>query len=85
MTEGVFEYLGLSYTRHFLQSAEPIAPWKGVLQAHSHHAGCPSIQNLLKFSSLEENGFDVEDCLRLSVNTKSVSLTYRENNGEAML
>lgn len=55
------------------QSAEPVALWKGVLQAHSQHAGCPSIQSLQKFASLEENGFDVEDCLRLTVNTKSVS------------
>lgn len=71
LAEETLGYLDLSYI--FLQPAEPIAPWKGVLQAHSHHAGCPSIQNLLKYSSLEENGFDVEDCLRLTVITKSVS------------
>lgn len=50
------------------------APWKGILQAHRNHAGCPSIQDLVKFAKMEENGVDVEDCLRLTVNTKSVGL-----------
>lgn len=57
-----------------LKAAEPTTPWKGILQAHRHHAGCPSIQDLVKFAKLEENGYDVEDCLRLTVNTKSVGL-----------
>jgi len=56
-----------------LQPAEPAPSWKGVLPAHRPHAGCPSIQDLIVFAKLEEDGFDVEDCLRLSVNTKAVS------------
>ncbi|EDW63755.1 glutactin [Drosophila virilis] len=69
----VMQFLDIPYGKaERFKAAEPTAPWKGILQAHRHHAGCPSIQDLVKFAKLEENGYDVEDCLRLTVNTKSL-------------
>ncbi|KAL7739779.1 hypothetical protein ACLKA6_018025 [Drosophila palustris] len=71
--KSIMQFLDIPYGRaERFKSAEPVSPWKGILQAHNHHAGCPSIQNLVKFANLEENGVDVEDCLRLTVNTKSL-------------
>ncbi|XP_034473882.1 glutactin [Drosophila innubila] len=71
--KSIMQFLDIPYGKaERFKAAEAASPWKGILQAHKHHAGCPSIQNLLKFVNLEENGVDVEDCLRLTVNTKSL-------------
>ncbi|EDW80417.1 uncharacterized protein Dwil_GK18668 [Drosophila willistoni] len=69
----IMQFLDVPYgSADRFKAAEPALPWKGVLSAHRHHAGCPSIQDILKFAKLEEEGFDVEDCLRLTINTKSL-------------
>ncbi|XP_002003701.4 glutactin [Drosophila mojavensis] len=69
----VMQFLDIPYGKaERFKPAEMAAPWKGILQAHRNHAGCPSIQDLVKFAKMEENGVDVEDCLRLTVNTKSL-------------
>ncbi|XP_060664271.1 LOW QUALITY PROTEIN: glutactin [Drosophila nasuta] len=71
--KSIMQFFDIPYGKaERFKAAEAIAPWKGILQAHKHHIGCPSIQNLVKFASLEENGVDIEDCLRLTVNTKSL-------------
>ncbi|KAH8376676.1 hypothetical protein KR093_000734 [Drosophila rubida] len=71
--KSIMQFFDIPYGKaERFKAAEAAGPWKGILQAHKHHVGCPSIQNLVKFASLEENGIDVEDCLRLTVNTKSL-------------
>ncbi|XP_023170924.2 glutactin [Drosophila hydei] len=67
------QFLDIPYGKaERFKPAELTSSWKGILQAHRHHAGCPSIQDLVKFAKMEENGIDIEDCLRLTVSTKSL-------------
>ncbi|XP_039502201.1 glutactin [Drosophila santomea] len=69
----IMQFLDIPYGKaERFMPAEPAPSWKGVLPAHRPHAGCPSIQDLIVFAKLEEDGFDVEDCLRLTVNTKAM-------------
>ncbi|XP_037711150.1 glutactin [Drosophila subpulchrella] len=69
----IMQFLDIPYGKaERFKPAEPAPSWRGVLPAHRPHAGCPSIQDLAAFAKLEENGFDVEDCLRLTVNTKAM-------------
>ncbi|XP_017076015.2 glutactin [Drosophila eugracilis] len=69
----IMQFLDIPYGKaERFKSAEPAPAWKGVLPAHRPHAGCPSIQDLIVFAKLEENGYEVEDCLRLTVNTKAM-------------
>ncbi|XP_052852044.1 LOW QUALITY PROTEIN: glutactin [Drosophila gunungcola] len=69
----IMQFLDIPYGKaERFKPAEPAPSWRGVLPAHRPHAGCPSIQDLLVFAKLEEEGFDVEDCLRLTVNTKAM-------------
>ncbi|KAH8410326.1 hypothetical protein KR009_012073 [Drosophila setifemur] len=69
----IMQFLDIPYGKaERFQTAEPAPAWKGVLPAHRPHAGCPSIQDLLLFAKMEENGFDVEDCMRLTINTKAM-------------
>ncbi|XP_065362194.1 glutactin [Calliphora vicina] len=51
----------------------PVAPWTSVLNADKPHHGCPSLQDLYGFETLNSKNINVEDCLRLTVNTKSVN------------
>lgn len=51
----------------------PVTPWSKVLPADKPHHGCPSLQDLVNYENLKSKNIDVEDCLRLTVNTKSVS------------
>ncbi|KAH8324823.1 hypothetical protein KR074_006948 [Drosophila pseudoananassae] len=67
------QFLDIPYGKaERFKKAEPAPAWRGVLPAHRPHAGCPSIQDMLLFAKLEEDGYDVEDCLRLTVNTKAM-------------
>ncbi|XP_030377163.1 glutactin [Scaptodrosophila lebanonensis] len=70
----ILQFLDIPYgsVHQRFKPAEPTGQWKGVLQAHRHHAGCPSIQDLEKFAKLEKSGEDVEDCLRLTINTRKM-------------
>ncbi|XP_017022540.1 glutactin [Drosophila kikkawai] len=69
----IMQFLDIPYGKaDRFKPAEPAPAWKGSLPAHRPHAGCPSIQDLLMFSKLEEEGYDVEDCLRLTINTKAM-------------
>ncbi|XP_016979622.1 glutactin [Drosophila rhopaloa] len=69
----IMQFLDIPYGKaERFKPAGPAPAWRGVLPAHRPHAGCPSIQELLVFAKLEEDGFDVEDCLRLTVNTKAM-------------
>ncbi|XP_026843478.1 glutactin [Drosophila persimilis] len=69
----IMQFLDVPYGKaDRFKAAEPASSWRGVLPAHRHHPGCPSIQDLLKYAKLEEDGFDVEDCLRLSISTKAM-------------
>ncbi|EDW03514.1 glutactin [Drosophila grimshawi] len=69
----VMQFLDIPYGKAArFKAAEPVSPWKGILLAHRPHAGCPSIQDLGKFAKLEEDDYDIENCLRLTVNTKSL-------------
>ncbi|ALC39825.1 CG9289 [Drosophila busckii] len=69
--QSIMQFLDVPYGQaERFKAAQPITPWKGILQAHRSHAGCPSIQSLLQFAKLEENGIDVEDCLRLTLEGK---------------
>ena len=52
----------------------PATPWTYVLNAEKPHHGCPSLQDLISYETLKLKNIDVEDCLRLTINTKSVSL-----------
>lgn len=51
----------------------PASPWTNVLNADKPHHGCPSIQDLVSYEALKLKNIDPEDCLRLTINTKSVS------------
>ncbi|KAH8357917.1 hypothetical protein KR200_002212 [Drosophila serrata] len=69
----IMQFLDIPYGKaDRFKPAEPAPAWRGSLPAHRPHAGCPSIQDLLMFSKLEEEGYDVEDCLRLTINTKAM-------------
>ncbi|CAD7003218.1 glutactin-like [Ceratitis capitata] len=48
-----------------------VTPWEGVLNAHKSHVGCPSLQDLNNYNHWRKKKIDFEDCLRLSVSTKS--------------
>ncbi|KAH8283611.1 hypothetical protein KR018_009332 [Drosophila ironensis] len=67
------QFLDIPYGKaERFQAAEPAPAWKGALPSHRPHAGCPSIQDILMFAKLEEDGYDVEDCMRLTINTKAM-------------
>ncbi|XP_067647503.1 glutactin [Eurosta solidaginis] len=48
-------------------------PWEGILKAHKPHVGCPSLFDLNSYEAWQEKKIDFENCLRLSVSTKSLS------------
>lgn len=50
-----------------------VVPWNGVLKAEKPYYGCPSLGDDYDFELLKSNNVEVEDCLRLSIHTKSVS------------
>ncbi|XP_036325556.1 glutactin [Rhagoletis pomonella] len=52
---------------------QPIEPWQGILNAYKPHVGCPSSQDLYNFETWRKKKVDFEDCLRLSVSSKSLS------------
>lgn len=56
----------------------PVAPWTNTLRADKPHYGCPSLQDFLNYETLKEKNVEVEDCLRLTINTKSVSFNFGE-------
>ncbi|KAH8260823.1 hypothetical protein KR038_003628 [Drosophila bunnanda] len=69
----IMQFLDIPYGKaDRFKPAEPAPAWRGSLPAHRPHAGCPSIQDLHMFAKLEEEGYDVEDCLRLTINTKAM-------------
>lgn len=50
----------------------PVAPWTGTLKAERPFGGCPALQDDSDYSALKSRNIEVEDCLRLTINTKSV-------------
>ncbi|XP_037929623.1 glutactin-like [Teleopsis dalmanni] len=49
----------------------PTEPWDNVLDTYKSHPGCPSLQIINKLKSTKKKNINLEDCLRLTVSTKS--------------
>ncbi|XP_061390778.1 glutactin [Musca vetustissima] len=55
--------------------AKPVQPWAGTLKAERPFNGCPALDDLSDYEALLAKNIEVEDCLRLTVNTKSLKLS----------
>ncbi|XP_073837698.1 glutactin [Musca autumnalis] len=51
--------------------AKPVQPWTGTMKAERPYGGCPALDDDSDYDALLEKHIEVEDCLRLTVNTKS--------------
>ncbi|KAM7354798.1 glutactin [Cochliomyia hominivorax] len=72
----IFQFFDIPYAKSpsgslRFKAPVPINPWTNVLHAEKPHHGCPSIQDLVNYEIFKSKNFDVEDCLRLTVSTKS--------------
>ncbi|KAI8122223.1 Glutactin [Lucilia cuprina] len=74
----IFQFLDIPYAKApsgslRFKAPVPVTPWSNVLSADKPHHGCPSLQDLVSYEALKAKKINVEDCLRLTVNTKSVT------------